>query len=145
MKRVLLLGAMAFLAINIVTMQNVNAQDKTKVTKTTATQNKTMKSADEIKMEKEKQGLNQATTTDAKEGKMTSAKKANAVTGKEVRTTATDSKKLNEKDPKASEQKKLNTVSSTAKATPNSMKPKKPVVKKEKKTTATTNAKKADR
>lgn len=51
MKKVLLLGAMAFLAINIATIQTSNAQNKTTKAKT----------EDELKMEKEKNQLSTAT------------------------------------------------------------------------------------
>ena len=64
MKKALLLGAMAFLAINIVAVQNVNAQVRVE-----------KKSADELKMEKEKAEQEAAKTATTQTG-FTSAQKA---------------------------------------------------------------------
>lgn len=80
MKKALLLGAMAFLAINIATVQTSNAQVKGK-------------SADELKIEKEKNKLqtaSSATTVNPSEAKRTEAKEATSVDDPKV-TTETNS------------------------------------------------------
>ena len=116
MKKALLLGALAFFAINIATVQNVNAQNK-----------ETKKTADETKIEKEKAAA-QAETLKADNKGATTKKVSTAETAKENKATPKMDKKAAKKATKAASSKeaKLSSKPATTKSAPAAMKPKKP-------------------
>ena len=122
MKKALLLGALAFFAINIATVQTVNAQEKEDVTK----------------IEKEKKAVNSETPLTAPTTKSTATSK-NATTAKKAATapktietspakSSKDASNLKNGTEKAAKKGVLSAKKTTTKgsAVPNSLKPKKP-------------------
>ena len=119
MKKALVLGALAFFAINIATVQNTFAQNK-----------ETKKDAYQTKIEKEKAAIQSETFKKADNSKATK-KVSNAETAKTTKATPKMDKK-NTSAAKAavkggsSKEAKLSTKPSAAKGAPAAMKPKKP-------------------
>lgn len=119
MKKALLLGALAFFAINIATVQNVNAQNK-----------ETKQNADITKIEKEKAAAQAATLKN--EGTNVSKKATGtAETTTKVKKNEKSTTKVNKAAAKAAKadskkEAKLSSSTSSAKGAPASMKPKNP-------------------
>ncbi len=119
MKKAIVLGVLAFFAINITTVQNANAQDKKKVTTTSTTEVKAEKADKEaVKMEKPmaKPEIKSEKAAKEKEVKATEKKEVKATEKKEVKATekkevkATEKKVTTKDDPTAKKAKPNKTV-----------------------------------
>lgn len=137
MKKTIVLGVLAFFAINIATVQNANAQDKKKVNTTSTTEVNAEKANKEaVKMEKAKPEIKSEKAAKEKELKATEKKELKATEKKEVKATE---KKVAEKE--ATEKKVTTKDDPTAKK----VKPNKTVPPAEKEKRAASGATKTDR